>query len=34
VLLFDIWHPELTEYEIEAIVDMFGYAKSQGWLKE
>jgi Aspartyl/Asparaginyl beta-hydroxylase len=34
VLLFDIWHPDLTEDEIDAIVDMFGYAKSQGWLKE
>ena len=34
VLLFDIWHPDLTDIEIEAIIDMFGYAKSQGWLKE
>ena len=33
VLLFDIWHPELHDEEIEAIVDMFDDAKSKGWLK-
>lgn len=33
VLLFDLWHPELKQIEIDAIIDMFGYAKTQGWLK-
>jgi aspartate beta-hydroxylase len=33
VLLFDMWHPELTHDEIEAIKDMFDHARQQGWLK-
>mmetsp|Transcript_21651 Transcript_21651/g.29812 ORF Transcript_21651/g.29812 Transcript_21651/m.29812 type:complete len:114 (-) Transcript_21651:187-528(-) len=33
VLLFDIWHPELQNEEIEAIIEMFDGAKSNGWLK-
>lgn len=32
VLLFDIWHPDLVEQEVEAITDMFQYARQQGWL--
>ena len=31
VLLFDLWHPELENEEIETIQDMFGFAKEQGW---
>ena len=33
VLLFDVWHPDLTQGEREAVTDMFGYAREQGWLK-
>lgn len=33
VLLFDLWHPELTNEEIDAIIDMFDHARQQGWLK-
>ncbi|KAG5190796.1 putative aspartyl/Asparaginyl beta-hydroxylase [Tribonema minus] len=33
VLLFDIWHPELVPDERTAIMDMFGYARQQGWMK-
>lgn len=32
VLLFDIWHPELHDEEIEAIVEMFRDAQDKGWL--
>lgn len=34
VLLFDMWHPDLTEEEKKAIIEMFGFAKDQGWLKK
>ena len=33
VLLFDMWHPDLTREEKLAIVDMFEHARTQGWLK-
>jgi aspartate beta-hydroxylase len=33
VLLFDVWHPDLVAGERESIVEMFGFAKGQGWLK-
>ena len=33
VLLFDLWHPELEAEEVEAIKDMFEFAKQEGWLK-
>eukprot|EP01038_Epipyxis_sp_PR26KG_P005067 gene5067-7071_t len=33
VLLFDIWHPDLHNDEIDAITDMFDEAKQKGWLK-
>ena len=33
VLLFDLWHPELDEMEIDAIRDMFSHAREQGWIK-
>jgi aspartyl/asparaginyl beta-hydroxylase (cupin superfamily) len=33
ILLLDIWHPELTLHERAAIMDMFDYARSQGWTK-
>jgi len=32
ILLFDLWHPELTNEEKLAIIDMFEYARKQGWL--
>ena len=32
VLLFDLWHPDLHEDEIDAITDMFSYAREQGWM--
>jgi len=32
VLLFDIWHPDLQQEEVEAVTDMFQYARQQGWL--
>ena len=31
VLLFDLWHPDLLPSEIAALVDMFAYARRQGW---
>ena len=34
LLLFDLWHPELREQEIDAITDMFAFAKEQGWLTQ
>lgn len=33
LLLFDVWHPELSRDERLALVDMFGYAREQRWLK-
>mmetsp|Transcript_14255 Transcript_14255/g.18684 ORF Transcript_14255/g.18684 Transcript_14255/m.18684 type:complete len:240 (+) Transcript_14255:200-919(+) len=33
LLLFDIWHPELIAAERASIEEMFGFARSQGWLK-
>eukprot|EP00944_MAST-04C_sp_MAST-4C-sp1_P014097 g14097.t1 len=33
LLLFDIWHPQISEDEKRHIVDMFDQAKRQGWLK-
>uniref|UniRef100_A0A7R9UC58 Aspartyl/asparaginy/proline hydroxylase domain-containing protein n=1 Tax=Pinguiococcus pyrenoidosus TaxID=172671 RepID=A0A7R9UC58_9STRA len=33
VLLFDIWHPEITLPERAAIREMFAHAREQGWLK-
>lgn len=32
VLLFDIWHPDLDPKEQQALTEMFGHAKDQGWL--
>jgi aspartyl/asparaginyl beta-hydroxylase (cupin superfamily) len=32
LLLFDVWHPDLHNDEIEAIVDMFRDAQEKGWL--
>lgn len=32
ILLVDIWHPELSLEERAAIVDMFDYARQQGWM--
>lgn len=32
VLLFDIWHPELSQAEREAICGMFDGARSKGWI--
>ena len=32
VLLFDIWHPDLSREERESISAMFGEAKKAGWL--
>ena len=32
VLLFDVWHPDLSIAERESIAAMFGEAKKQGWL--
>jgi len=34
VLLFDIWHPEIEDVEVDAITDMFDHAKDQGWLRK
>jgi aspartate beta-hydroxylase len=34
LLLFDLWHPELDELEIDAIKDMFSHARDQGWIKK
>lgn len=34
LLLVDIWHPELALEERHAILDMFSYARQQGWLKQ
>ena len=34
LLLFDVWHPELSADERAAIRGMFDGARKQGWLKE
>jgi aspartate beta-hydroxylase len=33
VLLLDFWHPDIEPDERSAIVEMFQYAKQEGWLK-
>jgi aspartyl/asparaginyl beta-hydroxylase (cupin superfamily) len=33
VLLFDLWHPDLSAAEVGAVVDMFEGARRQGLLK-
>ena len=33
ILLLDLWHPDLYPEEKEALVNMFGKAVSQGWIK-
>ena len=33
LLLFDVWHPDLTKDERRSVVEMFGHAKEKGWLK-
>jgi aspartate beta-hydroxylase len=33
VLLFDVWHPDLTFDERRAICDMFEDARQQGWMQ-
>ena len=33
LLLFDVWHPEVSADERGAIRDMFEGARKQGWLK-
>jgi len=33
VLLFDIWHPDLTMEERAGVEDMFKLARKEGWLK-
>jgi aspartyl/asparaginyl beta-hydroxylase (cupin superfamily) len=32
ILLFDIWHPDLSERERAGLLEMFRHARSQGWL--
>jgi len=32
VLLFDVWHPELSDKEKEGILNMFEEARSKGWI--
>lgn len=32
ILLFDIWHPDIHPEERERIVEMFRYARKQGWI--
>ena len=32
-LLLDFWHPDIEPDERSAIVEMFQYAKQEGWLK-
>jgi hypothetical protein len=34
VLLFDVWHPELSADERAAVEAMFGEARAAGWMKE
>ena len=33
VLLFDVWHPELSHGERAALEHMFDGARKEGWLK-
>lgn len=33
ILLLDVWHPDVMVEERERIVNMFHYAKKQGWMK-
>jgi len=33
VLLFDLWHPDLSSDEIAVIKEMFAFAKKEGWYK-
>lgn len=33
ILLLDVWHPDVTVEERERIVNMFRFAKEQGWMK-
>ena len=33
VLLFDMWHPDLTPGEIREVCAMFDHARDQGWMK-
>lgn len=33
VLLFDIWHPDISDSEKAAVIAMFDEARSKGWLK-
>jgi hypothetical protein len=33
VLLFDVWHPDLSQAEVDAVVAMFEDARRQGLLK-
>jgi aspartate beta-hydroxylase len=32
LILLDFWHPELVDEERGAILDMFDYARQQGWM--
>ena len=33
VLLFDLWHPELSPGDIASVQRLFGEAREQGWIK-
>ena len=32
LLLFDIWHPDLHQEEIDSIISMLEYAEKQKWI--
>ena len=32
VLLLDLWHPDISQAERQAVMDMFGHAKRNGWI--
>jgi Aspartyl/Asparaginyl beta-hydroxylase len=34
ILLFDVWHPELKEEEIQGLTGLFAEAKAKGWLSK
>lgn len=34
ILLFDVWHPDITEEEKVSIKQMFNFAKEKGWLNK
>jgi hypothetical protein len=34
ILLFDVWHPDLTFDERVGLTNMFAHAREQGWLKQ